>query len=178
MQANDSQLRERLALLEREIFALRSALTPKRDAVSAPFDAVSVVVGSVTFALPLRPIVEIIQPVWCQPLPDAPAWVLGTFQYGRSVVPAIDIGRRLFGSSDGLSLQGFFVLAAAPNLVALVVRNIGDIVRIEPEAVAPPPADVSHAVFLSGTFTRGSGEMLPLLSMERLAREFVVEPSN
>lgn len=176
---HDDALRERLASLEREVLSLRRALNPAPEALpTAPFDVLEVEIGGEGFGIAVAAIEEILQPVWCRPIPDAPAWVLGAFQYGTAVVPAVDVERRLFGRSAGLTPRGHFVLVRAPALTAFSVGAVRSISNVEPQRLAPPGNDVRQAAFLTGMITHERGAMLPLMSLERLAHEFVVEPAH
>lgn len=168
--------RKTLARLEREILALRRSLTPDREPLPRqPFDALVVVVGGGAYAIPVDSVREVLQMLWCDPVPDAPPWVLGTFRLGSAVVPAVHLRARLEGQPARLTSSMALVVVEVPRAVGFAVQEVRGLVRVDPAAVAPPDEGIPQAPFLLGTVPTAEGASLRLLSSRRLARESALE---
>ncbi|WP_284163078.1 chemotaxis protein CheW [Frigidibacter sp. SD6-1] len=131
--------------------------------------------GGEDFVLPLSAIREIRSFGRATPLPHRPAWVLGVVNLRGTILPVIDLGRRLGLAAD----DDAGTLGARPVIVVvedqgrplgIAVARVRDITRIADRALEPPPACAAGP---GGTFLRAlaveAGTVLRVLDPARLA---------
>ncbi len=176
---SDTAVLERLRVLERELLALRRSLGASGQSLPAePFDALTLQAGGVPCAIPVARVIEVAPVPWCQPVPDAPGWLLGTFRYGQLSLPAIDLPHRL--GAPRTAVRAAHLLAIVGNgtraEAGLLFETVGDIVHIVPESVAPVADNVPQAPFLLGTIPEQHATRL-LLSVDRLCRDAIFDES-
>ncbi|MFO7566810.1 MAG: chemotaxis protein CheW [Enhygromyxa sp.] len=168
-----AQLEQRLELLTREILQLKSLLRAEPEPLpDTDYDALTVEIAAEQYAIPVAVITEVVELVWPDPLPDTPAWILGSIHYADEQVPIVDVRQRLLGEATAWSLSTKLVLVEHGALRALVVDSAGDLVRVAVERVTRPPADIPQSPFLLGSLRPEEGRTLHLLSLERISREF------
>ncbi|WP_349962893.1 chemotaxis protein CheW [Rhizobium sp. ZPR3] len=74
------------------------------------------------------------------PLPHAPAHVLGVMNLRGSVIPVIDLTKKLgMGSSAHTSRSAIVVAEVGTNIIGLVVDRVSDILSIDDRRVQPVP---------------------------------------
>lgn len=162
--------------LERQLFEVRRQLGPARAGVpSRDLDLLEVHVGEGAYGIEIEPIMTVLPMLWPQPLPEAPPWVLGTFQYGREVVPLIDLHTRLGGIRADLELSWKVVLIRHRHAIGFVVSSVGEVFRAEAGSLLPPSAEITQAPFLLASLPRPGGATIHLLSTEHLSRDYILE---
>ncbi len=170
----------RLRALERQVVALRSALAAESGPLlpDQPFWTLEIQAGSEWYLFPTEPVAEVAAMVWCEPIPESPAWAIGSFSYrGRSVV-AIDLAQRLGGEATPISPSLVMVLMKPPAPIALVVRAVGELTRVDPGDVQPLPGGVPAAPFLLGWLSAGEHQR-HLISPAALQQYLIIEgPSD
>lgn len=111
-------------------------------------------------------IAEIAVVVECQPIPGAPAWVIGSFVWRGRPALAVDLAARLGGAPVD-SLEAILVILDGEPTVALQVAEIRGLVEDPPVAAAGP--DAALGPFAGACTVEGSS--VPLLAPEVLERE-------
>lgn len=176
MKGSTEELLALVQELERQLIEVRRKLEPDRESVpSHDVDILEVRVADGTYGVAIESIETVLPMVWPQPLPEAPDWVLGTFQYGRQVVPLIDLHARLADARPDLDVSWKIIVVRHGTLVGLVVSDIGDITRAESASLVPPSAEIPQAPFLVASLPRPEGGTVHLLSTERLSRDLLLD---
>jgi chemotaxis signal transduction protein len=164
---------ERIRDLERQLLQLRRDV--RRDAEPLPlrpFDVLELRVGAAWYAVPMSAVREVLQMLWCEPVAEAPPWVLGSFRYAGEVVPVVDLKQRLEGVRSECDPGMALVLVESPSLVGLGVDAVGELRRVEPAAVTPPREGIPQAPYLLGSLG-DADRQLHLLSATRMTRELI-----
>lgn len=170
--ADRDELERRLELLTGELLQLKLLLRGPSEPLPAHDDDVLIVeIAAGRYAIPVHIIVEVLDLVWPDPLPDSPAWILGSLRYGEVEVPIVDLRRRLLDEATPWSLRTKLVLVEHGGLRALVVDAVEELVRVRVDELTRPPPDVPVSPFLLGSFRSEPGHIIHLLSMERTCRE-------
>lgn len=130
------------------------------------------------FAIESRRVVEVLPRVAGRPIPHAPDYVLGVFSYRGTLVPLVDLGRRLAGEppAERLSTRVIVVTLAGPDAGAaasppvrlgLVAENV-IMIRSSEEAEATLPAlDLPGATFL-GPVLRLADRLVQIVLIDHL----------
>lgn len=172
---NTEEIRERIHSIERELFELRCRLDSHAMELSSDsFEILEISVADTWYAINLESVREVIPMLRCDPLQEAPDWLLGTFQYGDGIVPVVDTNYRLNGERTILRPTLKIVLVDALHLTGLVVSSTGDIFTIHADQVVPASSEVPQADYLLGALPKEEGTSIFLLSVESLTREVVV----
>jgi chemotaxis-related protein WspB len=133
------------------------------------------------YAIESRRVIEVLPLVPARPLPQVPDYVLGIFTYRGSLVPLVDLARRLgvTAASERLSTRVIGVEdappadtsagVAAPGLVrlGLVAENVIAIRAAEEAAASLPPLRLPAADYLDRVF-RLAGGTVQLIDVTRL----------
>jgi chemotaxis signal transduction protein len=133
--------------------------------------ALEVTVRDQRCLVPVDAVCEVLQMVWPQPIPDAPEWLLGSFEYAGNVVPMVDLGKRFGGDRTPLSLESALILVDRPTLLGLVADEVGAVIEVDTRKLSRVPLTVPLAPFVVASLTQGNGEAAHLLSVVDLVRE-------
>lgn len=124
-------------------------MSPTRDPA-----ALVVHVGGDLFAISCADVVTVLPLPALRSVPGAPVALLGTFSYGGTVVPVIDLAQALSGVATGDTLAVRVVISRTRDgLVGVLVGRVVDVRRV------PPPdrrldvsrhAMVAEAVVIDG----------------------------
>ena len=173
---------ERIRELETESASLlRGLASLPEDAPGRSLRAVEVTVGGCGYLVPVDSVVEVVAMMWPQPLPDAPEWVMGTFQFGATTVPLVDLSLRLLGEPSVLGPDLQVMVSGGSHKVGLVVSQVGGVTEVDSTALSTPGPTVPCAPFVLGTLGGEDGASVHLLSVDRLSRELPAahrEPSS
>lgn len=113
------------------------------------------------FALPVGMVAQVVRAVAITPLPKAPAIVQGMLDFHGTIVPVMDIRRRLGLPSRPLSLSNQIVIANTPNRrFAFVVENIAGVATWGGAGFVAAPALVPGVEFLDGVVRNEEGLIL------------------
>lgn len=174
----DEDLRERLRLVERQLFDLRRVLSRDRAALpTAPLMALEIPIEQQRYLLPIDAIREVVPVVWPSELPDAPPWVRGSFRYGPLLLPMIDLRHRLLGRATALSPELTLIILQRPKWVGLLVPLPSDVILVDPDALVPPDPEIPQSPWILGSMPNHEKSGAHLLSVERLGREYVLGAS-
>jgi chemotaxis signal transduction protein len=166
------RLERRLEQLTRELLQLKSLLRGAPEPLpEADYDALTVEVAEDRYALPVEAITEVLEFVWPDPLPNTPAWILGSIHYADEQVPVVDVRRRLLDEATPWSLSTKLVLVEYGVLRGLAVDAVDELVRVPVDRITRPPADIPQSPFLLGSLRPEAGRTVHLLSLERTCRE-------
>jgi chemotaxis-related protein WspB len=125
------------------------------------------------YAIESRHVVEVLPRVPARPLPRVPDYLLGVFTYRGTLVPLVDLARRLGVAppADRLSTRVIVVEsrpeAAAGIRLGMVAENVVAIASADAAEASLPPLRNADAPYL-GRLLRIGGETVQLLDADRL----------
>ena len=126
--------------------------------------------GDGIFGLPLAQLREVCKLTRLRRVPGAPPGVAGLVNLRGEIVCALDTSGILGLTNAPPAGGSFFVaLRGFPDPLGLIVDSIADVYAIDPEEVAPPPAEwpPARAAFVVGTANVPDG-MVGLLDLQRV----------
>jgi chemotaxis-related protein WspB len=141
------------------------------------------------YAIESRRVIEVLPLVPGRPIPCMPSYVLGVFTYRGSLVPLVDLGRRLAGSSPEPRLSTRvvvveFVPPAMPDHAPVRLGLIaGNVITIRPAGASDtmlPALALPDAPFL-GAILQVAGRTVQVVRIEHLLPADLVAglyPSN
>jgi purine-binding chemotaxis protein CheW len=103
-------------------------------------------------------------------VPHAPDYVLGVMNLRGSVVPVVDLSRRLgLGATEGDDRHVIIIAMVGPQMTGLLVEAVSDILSIPEDEIRPTPEVASEAArgFISGVICEGE-RLLRLVDLSRL----------
>jgi chemotaxis-related protein WspB len=131
-------------------------------------------VAGESYAIESRRVVEVLPLVPARPIPHTPGYVRGVFTYRGSLVPLVDLGRRLndVALEERLSTRAIVVeylppTAARPARLGLVAENVISIVAAERAETSLPALELESAPFL-GRILRIDGRTMQVIDVDRL----------
>lgn len=131
-------------------------------------------VAGESYAIESRRVVEVLPLVPARPIPLTPGYVRGVFTYRGSLVPLVDLGRRLgdFALEERLSTRVIVVEYLPPGLrrptrLGLVAENVISIVAAERAETSLPALELATAPFL-GRLLRIDGRTVQVVDVDRL----------
>lgn len=122
------------------------------------------------FALPVARVQTVFHLERVTPVPFAPPFVIGLVNLRGKIVTAISLRRRLClaGADDGRGGYAVCVERGAES-IALSVDQVGDVLRLPPEARLPTPPHIETArAAMTVCVYRLDEGMLPLLDIDAL----------
>jgi chemotaxis-related protein WspB len=144
------------------------------------------------YAVDAARIVEVVPRVNLRPLPHAPAYLAGVFEYRGDVVSVVDLGV-LLGSEPApgrLSTRIILVdrAASAPeaapgatghvpkparrSLLGLIAEQVSDLSSVDPDALIAAPVQILGAPYL-GCLAETERGMAQLINVEKVLEESV-----
>jgi purine-binding chemotaxis protein CheW len=119
---------------------LASSAPPPAPAGSDPIIELCVFrVGEEEYAIDLRRMREILQPLPITPVPRAPEFVEGVVNLRGEVIPVVDVRKRLgLGVRTG-ERHKVLVVNVAGRVLGLVVDAVSGVMRLSRSAIGPPP---------------------------------------
>jgi len=97
-------------------------------------------VGEEEYAIDLRRIREILQPLPITPVPRAPEYVDGVMNLRGEVIPVVDVRKRLGLAPRAGGRAKVLVVNVAGRVLGLLVDAVSEVVRLPRSAIGPPPA--------------------------------------
>lgn len=148
-----------------------SAPGPRPD---APVELCAVAAGDEEYLVDLRRVREIVAPVEVTPVPRAPAFIEGVAHVRGSVVPVIDLRKRLgvAPAAEGRRVR-FLLLQIGRHRLALVVDAVVEVVRLLRSELKPATGlseRASSHLFLGvcSAGRRANGRLRLLLNVKAL----------
>jgi len=128
--------------------------------------------GQQTYALPIEPIVQIIEMVAITPLPQANPAVAGVINVRGTAVPIISLRCQLGLPEANLQLHTPIILVQTDEqMVGLVVDQVADVLNVRADQIAQPkdilPDGLADMPLLQGLMHTSQGAVL-LLDLEHL----------
>ena len=124
-----------------------------------------------TYALPVRPIQEVLRVASITRVPHAPEPIRGVTQLRGRVIPVIDLRQRLgLPTSEALGRSSrILVVSSKRRLLGLLVDRVFQVEHIDLNRVQPPPDDVVsiRSDFIFGVDQRDD-TLLLLLDADRV----------
>ena len=96
-------------------------------------------VGPQEFALDIFQIERILRYEKPATLPSAPDFLEGVVQYGNSVVPVVDLRKRLEVEAELGDDVRIMVLRLDDQKIGVLVDQVSEVTRVDSTAIAPPP---------------------------------------
>ena len=127
-----------------------------------------------SYAIESRRVVEVLPLVPARPIPLTPGYVRGVFTYRGSLVPLVDLGRRLGDVVLEERLSTRVIVAEylppgsrPPARLGLVAENVISIVAAERAETSLPALELATAPFL-GRLLRIDGRTVQVVDVDRL----------
>jgi purine-binding chemotaxis protein CheW len=143
-------------------------------------------VGPQEFALDIFQIERILRYERPALLPSAPAFLEGVAQYGDSVVPVVDLRKRLEVPAELGDDVRTMVLRIDATRVGVIVDQVLEVTRVDSTSIAPPPPMVRGlaADYIAGIISRPNRTIVMLQAArllnatERIALGEVAAPAE
>lgn len=125
--------------------------------------------GSQEFALSITQVERILRYEPPAPLPDAPEFLEGVVRYGQSVVPLVDLRKRVGLDATYREETRTMVVHYEKEQVAVVVDLVVEVLRVDATTITAPPPMVRGlaASYISGMIAR-PGRTIVVLNAARL----------
>lgn len=128
-------------------------------------------VGSEEYGLPIVHVSSIIRYEAVTPVPRAPISVQGVIDLRGRVVPVVDLGRRLFGTTlDPTSRARIIVTETSAGAVGLAVDAASEVATFEPDQLMSPPETALPKEMIDAfeAVVHLDGRLIILLDLERV----------
>lgn len=137
------------------------------DAGAALRELLCLKVGGDPYAVPVERVREIVRLRPVTAMPRVPREILGVISLRGEIVQVLDVRARLGVSSAEASRRTRIVVLHGDEgeVTGLLVDAVTEVLRVEEEAVRPPPTGESE--FVSAICARGE-EFVSLLNLERV----------
>jgi purine-binding chemotaxis protein CheW len=97
-------------------------------------------VGDEEYAIDVRRVREIVQPLPVMPVPHAAEWMEGLVNLRGEVVPLVDLRARLgLPRRPPTTRSKLLVTKVAGRVVALAVDGVSEVLRVPRSEIGPPP---------------------------------------
>jgi chemotaxis-related protein WspB len=132
--------------------------------------------GAERFGLEASRIVEVLPAPLLRPIPAAPDYIAGLFDYHGTIVPVIDMSCLLAGETARPLLSTRIVLVdyGGSHLLGLLAEQATETVSCGEEDWRPSGVAVENAPYLNGILRRGN-DMIQRVTVEELLPESVRE---
>lgn len=131
-------------------------------------DWLQIRVSGESFALPVSRVQEIVRIVSISKVEDAPFPVSGSVRLRQTSIPVVDLRLRMgLGTADPVDSRLVVVHSRGRTFGALV-DSVDGLIRVDPQAVEPLPADARsrHSDYIVGVRREGE-EMTLMLDVDR-----------
>lgn len=128
--------------------------------------------GDEFFGVPISKVREIVRVPEITPVPDMPDFLKGVINLRGRIVAVVDMSKRLGTSGAGArKTNRVLILELGGSLTGLIVDSVSEIVKIEEDAIEPPPEMISS---IGAEYVTGVGKLrdrlFVLLEIEKLMR--------
>lgn len=170
---NDERQRywTRLAELERELRRVQCELALERPRVELPagrFEAVRVLVGRDEYGIPCAVVREIVRYARLALIPGASENIVGALNYRGTVVPVVDVPRRLGAGATRIDLKTpILVIDVHGSYVGLLVDRVADVVTLDGSLLERAPGGLADSPFVTAAASV-HGRLLQLLDLSEL----------
>jgi chemotaxis-related protein WspB len=131
------------------------------------------------YAVAAERVVEVVPRVELRPIPHAPAWLAGLFNYRGKAIPVIDLGLLLGSAPCVERLDTRAILVEEPGdrrgrLIGLVAENVSDVATVRDDQVVLPAMNMEGAPYL-GPVVRTEKGLIQVIAVERVLPETLRE---
>lgn len=127
------------------ISAARPREAPARASGEALVQLCAFRVGDEEYALDIMRVRDIVPPSRITPVPRAPEFVEGVINLRGTIVPVVDLRKRLSVRAEPLTKKGkYLICSIGPRRVGLVVDAVTEVLRIPRSAIKRAPALLSR----------------------------------
>ena len=126
--------------------------------------------GGEEYAVMVKDVREVLKLFYLTAVPNAPDYILGVMSLRGTMLPIIDLGRRLGISAHARDDKSrIIVVSTGDEEVGLMVDRVSGVIRIPPDGVKPTPENIEQgAEFLRG-IARKDDRLYILLDLEKAA---------
>ena len=137
-------------------------------------------IGTYAYAIPCKGIVEVIPFIEMRPLPGAPDFIAGIFDYRGSIVPVIDLKMlamnapcsRTFGTRA--IIMDFPAWDGGPRRLGLIAENVTTTFNVGENDFEETGVELKNSPYL-GKIVRHEGELVQIITTENLIGRDVQE---
>lgn len=145
---------------------------------SSESELVAFVVGNQEYCVDIMKVREIRGWTPATVLPDSPEYVQGVINLRGSVLPIVDLARRLdMPATDPSERHVIIISQIRDQVVGLLVDAVSDILTVSNDVIQQTP-DVASEVaqsFVAGVLALDGGRMISLLSLDHILPNFQSE---
>jgi purine-binding chemotaxis protein CheW len=172
----------RLAELERELRRVQQELALVRPSVELPegrFEAVRVLIGRDEYGVPCEAVREIVRYARLTRIPGASDLIAGALNFRGTIVPVVDVPRRLGVGQTRLDLKTPIVIVDVHGTcVGLLVDRVADVVTLDGSRLERSSGGLADSPFVAATASI-SGRLVQLLDLgELVSRAELAELEN
>lgn len=165
------RLRARMLSLEQELASTRNALAKAGQIERTASAFVEVVFGRYRAAIPVDTIREVASVPATVAIPDAPAFVAGSFRHRGAGVVLYDLEARLTATQRVVPFEAQIVILNTSRLSAIVIDRVAGFLQ-SPSLSTQPTEPTLPSGLVCGYLKIGDSP-LPILTMEPLVQETV-----
>ena len=125
--------------MRRDGALLEPAAASEATPSGAPAELCAFRVGDEEYAIDLRRVREILQPLPITAVPRAPEFLDGMIDVRGEVIPVIDVRRRLGLPARTTPRHKVLVVNVAGRVLGLIVDAVIEVMRLPRTAIGPPP---------------------------------------
>jgi len=149
--------------LESDLAEARRRAAELRLAAAGDFRVLLCRIGPDLFGLTQAQLREVVLVPKLTPLPEAPPWVLGTFNLRGEILPVVDVQSKFRGERRRPEIDDHVVIAEIDGrLAGLVVTSVSSAVEARGRDVESAPQNVPYAPYVIGVLAV-EGVPVPLL---------------
>jgi purine-binding chemotaxis protein CheW len=171
-------LMQRLALLERELSALRRELDDDVAPPALPSTALRVLlvrIGTDSYAIPIESIVEIIRYVRLTLVPEVAAGIVGALNLRGSVHAVLDARRRFGITAQAPKLGTSIVLVrAGRHNIGLLVDRVLEVILLQPDQLEAAGGPLASSSGIAAIATVGA-QLVQLIHVDALLQPHAMQ---
>jgi purine-binding chemotaxis protein CheW len=101
-------------------------------------------VGKENFGVPIGIVHEIVRMMEITVVPDAPTFIEGVINLRGKIIPVVDLRKRFSEQPQESRRNRILVAEIDSHLVGLVVDSASEVLKLNSEAIEPPPSIFEH----------------------------------
>ncbi|MDR3762716.1 MAG: chemotaxis protein CheW [Acidobacteriota bacterium] len=126
-------------------------------------------VGQENFGVPISLVHEIVPMMEITAVPDAPQYIEGVVNLRGKIIPVMDLRKRFAEAAVPARRNRIMVAELDGHMVGLVVDAANEVLKIDPEAIEPPPNvfEKGEVNYVTGV-GKLSGKLIILIDLARV----------
>jgi purine-binding chemotaxis protein CheW len=127
-------------------------------------------IGKELYGVAIDAVHEIVKVPEITQVPDAPAFLEGVINLRGRIVPVVDLRKRLrLDSKEKTKSSRVLITEHEGRLVGLLVDAVSEVLKIQPDAVEPPPDMISSigVEYITGV-AKAAARLIILLELNRV----------